>query len=132
MFNFDLLHFPFLPSILFQVITGLLVPVLASLTPFLNMLKVSAVQAMNAFGTSNRFVAKAGLTALFRAVNCGLPALSFSSAVVVHSQFVSQQTAPAVHPHHAGAGGRHFISVFQHQSSIERTLDDFVNGTTST
>lgn len=128
MFNFDLLHFsiPF-TSILIQVITGLLVPVLASLTPFLNMLKVSAVQAMNAFGNIKSVRSKSWID---RAISGSK--LWFARFILFRPQLLSIRNLFRSKQRLLFTlitlilGGGIFISVFSTQSSIERTLDDFV------
>jgi len=127
-FNFDLdnLNIP-TGAILVQVAVGLLVPVLASLPPFIANLRISAVEAMSTFtlgkgrfGTSliDRLLSGARLWFtryfLMRPVLLSLRNI-FRSKVRLTLTLITLTL-----------GGATFIGVFSVKSALDRTLDDFM------
>lgn len=126
MFNFDLANLNTPPqAILLQIGVGVLVPVLASLYPFLVNLRVTAVEAMSAyrlgrgrFGTNwlDRLLSGANLW-FARYVLMRPLILSLRNTFRSKGRLLLTLTTLIL-------GGATFISVFSLNDSVESTLDD--------
>ncbi|MBE7555970.1 MAG: FtsX-like permease family protein [Anaerolineales bacterium] len=127
-FNFDLANLSIPAGAIFvQIIMGLMVPVLASLFPFIVNLRISPVEAMSVytlgkgrFGTGfiDRLLSGANLWFarhfLLRPVLLSLRNI-FRSKVRLALTLITLTL-----------GGATFIGVFSVQSALDRTLDDFM------
>ena len=124
--NFDLTNFYVpLETIALQAATGLIVPVLASLYPFLSGLRVTAAEAMSTFGTARRSFGTNWLDRLFSGAN-----VWFARHFVMRSLLLSLRntfrskgrlTLTLITLTLAGAI---FISVFSVRASLFRTIED--------
>ncbi len=128
MFNFDLRSFNFpLQAIVIQLMTGLLVPVLASLYPFLSGLRVTAAEAMSAYGMAARASKRDWLARLFSGENLWATRrlllrpwlLSLRNTFRSKGRLVMTLITLSL-------AGSIFISVFSVRSSIFSTLDDML------
>jgi putative ABC transport system permease protein len=128
MFNFDLGSLDITPeALIIQGIVGLVVPVIASLYPFLSNLRVSAAEAMSNYDVSrkrrinltDRILSGANLwfarLFLLRPVLLSLRNTFRSKGRLMLTLFT------------LSLAGAIFISVFSVQSSIMATLDDMLN-----
>ncbi len=127
-FNFDLVDLSVpVGTIVLQIVVGLLVPVLASLPPFLANLRISAVEAMSTYtlgrgrfgsGLIDRLLSGANLWFtryfLLRPVLLSLRNI-FRSKVRLTLTLITLIL-----------GGATFIGVFSVNSALDRTLDDFM------
>lgn len=127
-FNFDLMDLNVPPeAIMAQIVIGLLVPVLASLPPFIANLRISAVDAMNTYtlgkgrfgaGFIDRLLSGANLWftryVLLRPILLSLRNI-FRSKVRLTLTLITLTL-----------GGATFIGVFSVKSALDRTLDDFM------
>jgi putative ABC transport system permease protein len=128
MFNFDLMDLRVPPAALWlQVAIGLMVPVLASLYPFLANLRVTAVEAMNTyqlgqgrFGTNilDRLLSGANLWFARRVL---LRPLVLSLRNIFRSKGRVLLTLITL-----TLGGATFIGVFSVNATLGRTLDEFM------
>ena len=127
-FNFDLadLNVP-AGAIIVQIIVGLMVPVLASLPPFIANLRISAVEAMNTytlgkgrFGTGliDRLLSGANLWFARYVI---LRPILLSLRNIFRSKMRLTLTLLTL-----TLGGATFIGVFSVNSALDRTLDDFM------
>ncbi len=128
-FNFDLGELNIDPSsMLLQVVIGLLVPVLASLYPFLTGLRVPAAEAMSTFALGRgRF----GSGLIDRAIS--------GRSMWAFRRLISRPTLLSIRNTFRNKprlgltlltltlGGGMFIAVFSVSSSIERTIDDLMH-----
>ncbi len=127
-FNFDLSDVNVPPAaIVIQIIVGLLIPVLASLPPFLANLRVSAAEAMSAFqldkgrfgaGLIDRLLSGANLWFARRVL---LRPFLLSMRNIFRSKVRLILTLITL-----TLGGATFIGVFSVDSALDRTLDDFM------
>ena len=124
--NFDLTHFYVPPeAIALQIATGLVVPVLASLYPFLTGLRVTAAEAMSDYGTAQRQFGTSLLDRLLSGAN-----LWFARRVLMRSLLLSLRNTFRSKGRLAltlvtlTLAGAIFISVFSVRASLFRTIED--------
>jgi len=124
--NFDLTGFQVpLPAIALQIAVGLIVPVLASLYPFIAGLRVTAAEAMSAYGISQHQFGTDWVDHLFSGAN-----LWFARRVLRRSLLLSLRNTfrskgrLALTVITLTLAGAIFISVFSVRASLFRTIDD--------
>ena len=128
MFNFDLTELSIPPqAIVLQIATGLLVPVLASLYPFIANLRVTATEAMSTYqlgkgrfgvGLLDRLLSGANLWFARRVL---LRPLLLSLRNIFRSKGWLALTLITL-----TLGGATFIGVFSVSASLDRTVDDIM------
>jgi len=128
-FNFDLTSIEIQPrAILVQVVIGLLLPVLASLYPFLTGVGVSAAEAMSAFQTGKGRFGKNPIDRLLSGKNlwftrrAPLRSLLLSVRNIFRSKGRLMLTLLTL-----TLGAATFISVFSVRSSLTATVDDMIS-----
>ena len=128
MFNFDLVNLNMPPqAILLQIGVGLLVPVLASLYPFLANLRVTAVEAMSTYRLGRGRFGTNWLDRLLSGAN-----LWFARYVLMRPLVLSLRNTFRSKGRLAltlvtlTLGGATFISVFSLNDSLGRTMDDLL------
>jgi len=126
--NFDLTSFGVPPqTILIQVAIGLIVPVLASLYPFLSGLRVTAAEAMSTYGASQRQSWTGPISRLFSGPN-----IWFARRVLVRPWLLSlrntfrSRTRLSLTLTTLTLAGAIFISVFSVRASLFRTINDLL------
>ena len=127
-FNFDIISMEIPPqAILLQVIIGLILPVLASLFPFISSLRVSAAEAMSAYTIGRGRFGKNWIDQLLSGSN-----LWFTSKLSVRSILLSVRntfrnkgrlTLTLIT---LTLGSATFISVFNVRASLSSTVDDMI------
>jgi putative ABC transport system permease protein len=126
--NFDLASFRVpLQTIALQAMIGLVVPVLASLYPFISGLRVTAAEAMSTYGVSQHSFSAGPISRLFSGANVWFarrvlarPLLlslrnTFRSRVRLSLTLTTLTLAGAI-----------FISVFSVRASLFRTINDLI------
>jgi putative ABC transport system permease protein len=128
MFNFDLTHYTMPPeAIIFQIVVGLAVPVLASLYPFLTNLRVTAAEAMSTYTMGRGRFGTGPLDRLLSGAN-----LWFARQFLMRSLLLSLRNTFRSKGRLAltlitlTLGGAMFISVFSVNSSLTQTIDDLM------
>jgi len=128
-FNFDLTSIEIQPdAILVQVAIGLLLPVLASLYPFLTGVGISAAEAMSAFQTGKGRFGKNPIDRLLSGKNlwfarrAPLRSLLLSVRNIFRSKGRLALTLLTL-----TLGAATFISVFSVRSSLTATVDDMIS-----
>ncbi len=128
MFNFDLVE-PHAPpqAILLQFAVGLLVPVMASLYPFVANLRITPSEAMSAYSTGRGRFGAGLLDRLLSGAN-----LWFARRVLMRPLVLSLRNTfrnkgrLALTLVTLTLGGAIFVSVFSLQASLDRTVDDLM------
>jgi len=128
MFNFDLADLSVPPrAIILQIVTGLLVPVLASLYPFLANLRLTAAEAMSAYNMGQGRFGTGVLDRLLSGSN-----LWFARHVLLRPVLLSLRNIFRSKERLALTlitlvlGGATFIGVFSVRASLDRTIDDLM------
>jgi putative ABC transport system permease protein len=127
-FNFDLANLGVPASaVIVQVIVGLLVPVLASLPPFVVNLRISAVDAMSTFSLGKGRFGTGFIDRLLSGANLWFARyfLPRPFLLSIRNMFRSKVrlTLTLIT---LTLGGATFIGVFSVKSALDRTLDDFM------
>jgi putative ABC transport system permease protein len=127
-FNFDLSSLNVPPmAIVAQIIIGLLVPVLASLPPFLTGLRISPVEAMSTYTMGKGRFGTGLLDRLFSGAN-----LWFTRHVLLRPMLLSlrnifrSKVRLALTLITLTLAGATFIGVFSINTALDRTLDDYM------
>lgn len=128
MFNFDLARFRITPlAIGLQVGVGILVPILASLYPFMSSLRVTAAEAMSSYGLDRGRAAAGWFDRLLSGAN-----LWFARSIPLRPLLLSLRNTfrrkgrLALTLTTLALAGATFISVFSVRASISRTIDDIM------
>ena len=127
-FNFDLSSLNVPPAaIVAQIIIGLLVPVLASIFPFLTGLRISPVEAMSTYTMGKGRFGTGLLDRLFSGAN-----LWFTRHVLLRPMLLSlrnifrSKVRLALTLITLTLAGSTFIGVFSINTALDRTLDDYM------
>jgi putative ABC transport system permease protein len=127
-FNFDLLSMEIPPqAIVFQVLIGLLLPVLASLFPFISNLRISAAEAMSVYTLGKGGFGRIWIDRLLSGSNLWF-ARGFSIRPILLSvrNTFRNQGRLALTLITLTLASATFISVFNVRSSLSSTVDDMV------
>ncbi|MCE1252759.1 MAG: ABC transporter permease [Anaerolineae bacterium] len=127
-FNFDLTAIEIQPhAILTQIIIGLLLPVLASLYPFLSSLGISAAEAMSAFQTGKGRYGTSLIDRLLSGSNLWFTRFAPVRSILLSVRNIFRSKGRLVLTLLTlTLGAATFISVFSVRSSLTRTVDDMI------
>jgi putative ABC transport system permease protein len=126
--NFDLGSFQVPPqAVALQIAVGLIVPILSSLYPFLSGLRVTAAEAMNSYGTSQRQIGQGPINRALSGGNLWFARrfLPRSLVLSVRNTFRSRGRL-ALTLTTLTLAGAIFISVFSVRASLFRTISDLM------
>lgn len=127
-FNFDLANLSIPAEAIFvQIIMGLMVPVLASLFPFITNLRISPVEAMSAYTLGKGRFGTGFIDRLLSGANLWFARYFLRRPVLLSLRNIFRNkvrlTLTLIT---LTLGGATFIGVFSVKSALDRTLDDFM------
>jgi putative ABC transport system permease protein len=127
-FNFDLTAIEISPTaIVFQVIIGLALPVVASLPPFLSSLRITASEAMSAFSTGRRQFGAHWIGWVISGSNLWLMRrLPLRPSLLSLRNMFRNQGRLVLTLITLTLGSATFVSVFNVRASLTQTVDDMV------
>lgn len=127
-FNFDLLNLDIpIEAIVVQIIVGLLVPVLASIPPFIVSLRISSVEAMSDFALGKGHFGTGIIDRLLSGANLWFTRYFLPRPILLSMRNIFRSKVRLLLTLITlTLGGATFIGVFSVKSALDQTLDDFM------